>query len=388
MNVLLLSQFFSTTRGGGEYVFSLIAKKLVENNHNVWIITNKIKGEEYNVNQNLRFVFVPPTLEYKGGLPPKFSDNVKFTINAVIKGLKIIKKEKIDLIHSNNFSPALAGSILASLSSKPHITTIHDIFSLEGKDYWKKWAKQNNVSRINSWLGPYFEKFMINFKFNCVHTGSNATRGDLIKFGVKKPIYVIPYTIEYVDNVPEKFDQFQFICVGRLVFYKNLQVIIKAIDLVRKKEPNIKLIIVGNGPHKKILEDLIHKLKLEKNVEFKGYVNTKEKQRLIEESNAMLFPSLFEGFGLVILEAFAHHKPIIVSDVKPMSEIVSHGNTGYIVDPYNEEEWSRMIFNFVNNPHESAKMGKNGNEVLKRNYDPDSMFHKIVQMYNDIIKSN
>ena len=72
MKILLLSQFFSMTRGGGEYVFSLIAKKLAENNHQVWVITNRIKGEKYKVQKNIHLVFVPPTLKYEGGLPSKF----------------------------------------------------------------------------------------------------------------------------------------------------------------------------------------------------------------------------------------------------------------------------------------------------------------------------
>jgi len=59
MNILLLSQFFSTSRGGGEYVFQLIAKKLVENNHKVWVITNKIHGEEYDEFKNIKIKFVP-----------------------------------------------------------------------------------------------------------------------------------------------------------------------------------------------------------------------------------------------------------------------------------------------------------------------------------------
>src|SRR5579863_4016686 len=113
MNILLLSQFFSTTKGGGEYVFSMLAKMLVKNGHKVWIVTNKIEGESYD--KNLNIIFVKPTIKYQGGLPPTFSDNIRYAINAIIVGSKIIKKNKIDIVHSNNFSPALAGSILSSL---------------------------------------------------------------------------------------------------------------------------------------------------------------------------------------------------------------------------------------------------------------------------------
>ena len=86
MNILLLTQFFSTRRGGGEHVFSIIVKKLVEKNHKVWIITNKIIGENYPHHENLQIIFVSPTLEYKGGLPPTFSENLKYLFNAVKKG--------------------------------------------------------------------------------------------------------------------------------------------------------------------------------------------------------------------------------------------------------------------------------------------------------------
>jgi len=365
MNVLLLSQFFSTTRGGGEYIFSLIAKKLVEDNHKVWLITNKVRGENYEKKNNLEIVFVPPTLEYKGGLPPKFSDNIRYTINTIIKGIRIIKKGKIDIIHSNNFSPALAGSFLSLLSSKPHITTIHDVFSLGGDDYWKKWAQQNDVSKINAFLAPYFEKSMSHLKFACVHTGSEASREDLEKLGIKKKsICVTPYAIEFAEKRECAVNRYQFVYVGRLVFYKNIELILKAIKIVKETEPKIKLVIVGSGPHKKILEEQSRKLGLQNNVEFKGYVSNQEKERLICQSNALVFPSELEGFGLVILEAFSQHRPVIVSKIRPMSDIVSHNNNGYVLDSKNEIEWAEHLLKLINNPKDSQKMGMFGKMLL------------------------
>ena len=387
MNILLLSQFFSTTRGGGEYVFSLIAKNLAKNGNKVFVITNKIKDENYKDVDNLKIIFVPPTLQYKGGLPPGFLDNIRYTTNAIRKGLEIIKQEKIDIIHSNNFAPTLAGSILSSLTSKPHITTVHDIFSLCGKNYWKQWGAQSDVSRINVWLAPFFEKLMIKLRHDCIHTVSEATRDDLLKFGAIKPIHVIHNAIESSTTHNKTVNPLQFIYIGRLVFYKNIEVVIKAIEIARKTEPNIKLVIVGSGPHKKSLEDLVKNLNLQQNIEFKGYVSSEEKSRIISESNALVFPSLCEGFGLVILESFDQSRPVLVSNTRPMSDIVTHQTNGLVIDSHDENQWANYMLNMIKNPQQATEMGKNGNDLLTESYNQDKMFQNLLGMYSDVIEN-
>jgi glycosyltransferase involved in cell wall biosynthesis len=389
MNILLLSQFFSSTRGGGEYLFHLIAKKLANNNHKVWVITNKIVGENYDTNKNITIIFVPPTLMYKGGLPPSFLDNLRYSFNAINVGKKIIKQEKIDIIHSNNFAPALAGSILSTLTSCHHTTTIHDVFSLCGKDYWKLWGKQSNVSKINVILAPFFEKLLLKLNYDCIHTVSETSKDDLIKFGSKKPIYVIYNSIEDVTNTySSNVVPHQLIYVGRLVFYKNLEVVLRAISIVKKIEPAIKFVIVGSGPHKESLEKIISKLGIEFNVEIKGYVDANKKEELIESSSALAFPSLCEGFGIVILEAFAKRIPVLVSDIRPMSEIVENGKTGFVINPHDEKAWANSILSIIQNPIKTKTMGENGHQLLISKFNQDLLYQKIVNMYDDILQKN
>lgn len=385
MNILLLTQFFSETRGGGEHVFKLLANFLVKNNHKVWIITNKIVAETYESLENLNIVFVKPTLSYDSGKLPSFSENLRYSINAIREGLKIVKKEKIDIIHSNNFAPALAGAILSSITSKPHILTIHDVFSLCGKNYWKRWGAQSGVSKINVMLAPIFEKLIIRLKHDCIHTVSEATRDDLVKIGAKKPICVIYNAVEIDEAEKSEPAPFQFIYLGRLVFYKNLEVVIKAISIVKKEYPKVSLIIVGGGPHRASLERLVNDLKLQDNVKFTGFVSAKEKNRLLASSQALVFPSLCEGFGLAILEAFSHKKPVLVSNVRPLSDIVSDKLTGFVISPYDEKEWARTLENIISEPENSYRMGVAGNELLETTYTIGKMRDKILKMYNDLI---
>ena len=360
-----------------------MAKKLAENNHQVWIITNKIEGEIYSFHKNIKIIFVPPVLKYQGGLPPSIKDNIQYFLNSTKAGIGVIRKNNIDIIHSNNFTPAFAGSFISFLMAKNHITSIWDIFTLCGCDYWEKWVKQTGVSKINQFIGPIFEKLILKIKCDAFHTISNASKDDLIKFGAKKPIYIIDPTIDEASNENTPQNNKQFIFVGRAVFYKNIEVLINAMKLVKDK--NIKLIIVGGGPQLETIQNIVNELHLQDNIIIKGYLDTKEKLKLIAESNAMLFPSMCEGFGLVILEAFQQKRPVLVSNIPPMSDIVEDGKTGFVLNPKDESVWAEKIIYFMNNPNDADIMGNNGYSVLKQKYNQELFYKNIINMYKSVL---
>tara|TARA_B110001454_G_scaffold81590_1_gene78591 strand:- start:2209 stop:3387 length:1179 start_codon:yes stop_codon:yes gene_type:complete len=388
LNVLLLSQFFSTTKGGGEYLFKTIARTLTQNGHNVWVITNNVKGEKYQEAENLKIITVNPTLEYKGGLPPTFLDNIRYVINAYQKGQSLAKNQSIDIIHSNNFSPALAGSLISFFTKTSHIITIFDIFSQNGQDFWRKWIKQTNVSKINAILVQWFEKILMKIKHDAIYTISDASKNDISKLNAKKPIYNIPPTISDEIQLNNKINTFQFIYIGRLIFYKNIEIILKAFKIVTKEFPNVKLIIAGGGPHKQSLQELTKKLDIYENVTFVGFVTQEQKVKLLSESNALLFPSIIEGFGLVMLEAFQQNKPVLTSNIPPMSDIIQNKKTGFLINPNNEKDWAEKIISLIKEPEISDKMGNEGNHILKTKYNQELFYERIIKMYNDILLKN
>jgi glycosyltransferase involved in cell wall biosynthesis len=105
---------------------------------------------------------------------------------------------------------------------------------------------------------------------------------------------------------------------------------------------------------------------------------------LLAESNALLFPSIIEGFGLVMLESWQQNRPVVTSDIPPMSDIVEHNKTGIVVDPHDENKWADVIIQLIQNPGFSDEMGKVGNIELKTKYNEKLFSERIIKMYKDI----
>lgn len=389
MNILYLTQFFSSTRGGGEVVFYFWARELSRRGNRIFVLRHKMPREPLvSMKDEVKVVEVSPAIRYQGGLPSSLGENLGYFLNAIRVGKKIVRKQKIDVIHCNNYTPIVAGSFVARSTNIPFIVTIHDVFSLAGPEYWKLWASQFGVSPLSSIIGPLFERVTLKAPANVIHTVSQRSRKDLIECGVKRPIVVIPNGLDlslYPDSEGNpSFSTHHVVFIGRLVFYKNLEVLIRAFQKVSRVIPDAKLVIVGDGPMRKTWETYVARLNLADNVEFKGFVSYREKVRILNDSVALVFPSLLEGFGLVILEAFACKKPVIVSDVEPLTELVVDGYNGYLVNPVDSDEWSEKIISLMQNPEMAMEMGLRGRELTEKQYTTERVVDRLERLYQII----
>lgn len=386
LKILLLSQFFSSTKGGGEYVFEMIADGLAARGHEVWVITNRMCGKQYAYPDNLHVALVGRELEYAGGLPPSFADNIRYIMSCMFRGWRIISDNDIDIIHSNNFSPAVSGSILSVISGIRHIVTIFDIFSGDA-GFLKRWARQHRVSRINALLVPLFEWMLPRMKCSAIFTLSEASRQDIASMKIAKPVHVIMPAIRDIPGMhvrPRRESTVRFVCVGRLVFYKNVDVIFGAVRQVARSYPDIVLTVIGDGPDRHRLEEMARLYGICDNVEFTGFADGDLKMRMLESSIAMLFPSTHEGFGLVILEAWQYGLPVIVSDVKPMSDIVRDGITGLVADPHDEDKWASCMMRIIEDTTASQEMGRAGMRQLQYQYGTNRFYDDVLRMYGAV----
>ena len=140
MKILYLCQLYPPLLyGGGEYIFYEWAKELVKRGHSCYVITQKVEGtKEREILDGIEVHRVGPQISYKGAIYSiNLFENIGYISSSFWKGLKIARKEKIDIIHSNTFMPAFSGQLISKLTKIPHITTIHDIYLLQQKEFWK-----------------------------------------------------------------------------------------------------------------------------------------------------------------------------------------------------------------------------------------------------------
>jgi len=385
MKILYFTQlFYPAVFGGGEYIFYHWAKELVKKGHEVFVITQRLHGTKpQEVVEGINVFRVGSTPKLSGTLPIGISTNISFLISSYFMGMKIGKKYNIDVIHSNTYIPVFSAQWCANRLHKPHIATVHDVYYTSKKDFWKSWSKQTQMSWLSKFAGPKIEKMIAKKKVTLFHTVSEKSKSDLLEMGVSRKISVIPNGIDVDDyNIEEIEPKNQVIFVGRLIFYKNIGIIIDAISKVIKKIPDVKLVIVGDGPQKSELMNKVKSLGLQSSITLTGNISEQEKIQLIHESRILLNPSLIEGFGIVVLEGFACGKPVIVSDTKPLSDLITELKDGFVVSAHNSDKWAERIIELLSNPEIAEKMGEFGKQKVISQYSISQLTDDLIALYN------
>ena len=380
VRVLLLSQYFSDSKGGGEHVMRMLARMVGESGGRAWVVCGRVSGERYPDLPGVSLEFAGARLGYEAGLPTGMAQNASYVLGAVRRGLSIARREKIQVVHSNNFAPAAAGSAISRMAGIPHVTSVHDVFSLCGDCYWQRWRRQGGVSRLAAALAPRFEKIMLRRGHDAIHVPSEATERDVRAMGSASPVHVVPNTIDPEPGrraVARGGGPASFVYVGRLVFYKGVDVIVKAVAIARRSNPDITLRVIGGGPE-------MDRLRSEagEGVEFAGYLDNEQKYSAIKGSAALLFPSSCEGFGLAVLDAFSCSVPVIVSDSEPLPTVAGAG--GVVAPRGDARAWARAMLEIAADPARAAAMGAEGARRLAAEYSMARASERALRMYSSL----
>jgi glycosyltransferase involved in cell wall biosynthesis len=386
MKILYISQFFSDSTGGGETVISNLAKEMTNRGHLVHVICHDTM-ERINPYPGLDIKYVKPCVVHKGGIPPSIWQNALYMVNAISEGIRLARKNGIDVIHSNSHSSIIPGTVISKIFNIPIVSTIHDVFSFGSPSRWNRWTEQYSLSKAYAILGPLFEKTNIRMPVDMIHAVSKSTKDEILEINPSARITIIPNAInsKNFSNIDISFDKF-VLFIGRLVFYKNLEVIILAFRLVLEDVPAAKFFIIGDGPMRSKWEELVISYRLSQNVIFLGHVSTEKKNEMLKKCSALVFPSTHEGFGLVVLESFQMGKPVLAASVRPLDEIIRDGVDGYLIPPDRPKKWAEKIIELLNRTTLSKDMGSRGREKTLFEYNVSRIADDMEKLYRSLIK--
>jgi glycosyltransferase involved in cell wall biosynthesis len=158
--------------------------------------------------------------------------------------------------------------------------------------------------------------------------------------------------------------------VGRLRVRKGVEVLLHAAEKLRRRRPGTRLVIVGEGEHRRRLERTARSLSLDGAVEFRGACPPEEIPRLMASARALVVPSIYEGMPLVILEAMAAGLPVVASSVSGIPEVVEDGESGWLVPPEDVEALVEALEEALADPGEAHRRGQSGRRWVEAAANP------------------
>lgn len=174
--------------------------------------------------------------------------------------------------------------------------------------------------------------------------------------------------------------------VGQLTTRKGYDLAIECLPSIIAAYPQASLLIVSgiNQAQREHTMQLAHKLGVAEHIHILGYLPDDELINLYRSSDALLFPTRFEGFGLPLLEAMAAECPIITTDIPVVNEIVQNGENGILVPYGNAAALAQATIRLLNNDALRSQLIRGGKTTLRERYDEDKLVNTIHQVYASI----
>jgi glycosyltransferase involved in cell wall biosynthesis len=281
---------------------------------------------------------------------PVHRKNPLVGIYCAVRLASLIRKNKIEVIHAHSRVPAWIAMFASRISAKPYIVTAHAYFSTQTQWIYIPYRRANTVICVSKSVQSGMK--------NCFAENTVVIRNGL-------PDVQITWKGSGESEV-------NFLFVGRLTQLKGLQDILKIAPLI---QGSWKLDILGDGPLRGKLEEMVKSLKLEEKVIFHGFQD--DPDAWMERSDCLLFPSYIEGMPLTLARAVQIGLPVIASDIEPIREMAL-GRNG-LVKPGDEVGWKNAIEKFFVTKESPEDFDKNAiPTILQMTQEVQSVYDSVI----------
>ena len=290
--------------------------------------------------------------------------NRKYSIN-------LLKRGDYDIFHPTFFD----NYFLPYLNGKPFVLTIHDMIP----ELFPEYFKRNDMQIV-------MKKELIQ-KASAIVAVSEQTKYDIVHLLNTDPekITVIYHGGPNINNSSAKekplFENPYILYVGTRSAYKNFTQFLKAFALFHKEVPDVKLICTGSS-FTKAEQSLIENLKISHSI-INFFADDKQLANLYAHALTFVYPSLYEGFGMPILEAYAYGCPVILSQCSCFPEIAKEAALYYNVQKGEKELMNRLLEIYNYSDIQRQNLIQLGYERLS-NYSWEKSSAQLAQLYNNM----
>lgn len=366
MKIIYDHQIFTSQKYGGvsRYFYELI--KFFNHKKDIEIFTSIVFSNNHYISdkKDVKHIRFFPDTGFRG------KQRLILPINK-INSIMNIKKQKFDVFHPTNYDPYF----LSYLKNKPFVLTVYDMIHERFKDMFP-----NNKTTEN--------KKILCEKASKIIAISESTKKDLIEFfDIEESKIEVIYlgNSMVLDNkttldkvVPQKYILF----VGSRGGYKNFDRFINSISSLLNKNLDLSVVCVGGGKFTNNELDMFKNLTIINKV-LQYTLDDNSLSQFYAKAVMFVFPSLYEGFGIPVLEAFACDCPLLCSNTSSLPEIAGDGAEYF--DPYSKESICNAVEKVLNSDEVKDKLIKNGRERLKH-FSWEKTGEQTKDIYESVIK--
>ncbi|MDC5840301.1 glycosyltransferase [Vibrio europaeus] len=300
-----------------------------------------------------------------GWKAPKY--NISGWMELINHGRKIIEREQIDLVHINSGAPCQWMLAAARLSNVPVVTQLHCSYPTRDR------------LTLGLHLSPHIISVSKSVSESLVRDGYPKERVSVVHNGIDVQALSnqSPVDLRLELGIPK--EDFVFATVGSLIHRKGVDRILTALRHVTLEYPNVRLVVIGDGPMSSKLQQQADYLHLSDNVHFVG-----EKSNVVgwlKGCDAFVSGARSEAFGLVIAEAALAKLPIVAPFEGGIPEFIQHGQTGVLYPNNGVAPIAKAMRILVNNPKLCARLANQAHESIVTHHDISVSCAKIERLY-------